>query len=247
MQSFTHEVIWMGILDLLRRSNKTLGDIDSYREFKTRKEVCNWSAEYYGAWSKEYLAGLSERDRNRVGWLARQPIEQYCGEAFREINLALWSGKALLNQYDEMESLLRNIISSAPHIPEPLIAYRLENSNVLTLVDASLKTGKPFEYKSYMSTSLLTDIMTWTTATFSDRNALLKLYIPEGTPGIYVDDIHNREESELILQRGLKVRVLRRRRNQVIGQRQDENSRAMVNVEKTVYECEIFWEGEQIP
>lgn len=237
----------MGILDLLRRGNKALGDTDSYRKFQNRAEVCNWGAKYYGAWSKEYLAGFSERDKNRIGWLARQPVENYCGEVFHKINPALWSGKVLPDQYDEMESLLRKIISSAPHIPGPLIAYRLENDNILALVEASLKSGKPFEYKSYISTSLLTDIMTWTTTTYSDRDALLKLYIPEGTPGIYVDGICNREESELILQRGLKVRVLRRRRNQVVGQRQGENSHAMVNVEKTVYECEIFWEGEQIP
>lgn len=64
----------MGILDLLRREDKTLGDKDSYGEFKSREEVCDWGAEHYGAWSKEYLAGFSERDKNRIGWLARQPI-----------------------------------------------------------------------------------------------------------------------------------------------------------------------------
>lgn len=234
----------MGIFDLLRRANKALGDADNYREFQSRAEVCDWGAEHYGAWSKEYQAGFSERDKDRIGWLARQPIENYCGEVFREINPALWSGKTLPDQYDEMEHLLRNIISSAPHIPEPLIAYRLENNNVLALVEASLKNGNTFECKSYMSTSLLTDIMTWTAATFSDRDALLKLYIPEGTPGIYVDGICNREESELILQRGLKVRALRRRRNQVIGQRQDKNSHAMMDIKKTVYECQILLEGE---
>lgn len=234
----------MSILELLRRGNKAVGDSGGYRELKSREEVCAWGAEHYGTWAKEYLAGLAERDKNRIGWLARQPIENYCGEVFREINPALWSGKALPDQYDEMESLLKNIISSAPHIPEPLTAYRLENNNVLALVEASLKSGKPFEFKSYMSTSLLTDIMTWTTATFSDRDILLKLYIPEGAPGIYVDDICNRGESELILQRGLKVCVLRRRRNQVIGQRQGENSHAMVNIEKTVYECKIHLEEE---
>lgn len=234
----------MGILDFMRRGNNNLGDIDSYREFKTRDEVSAWGLKHYGAWSKEYLSALPDRDRHRNGWLARQPIENYCGEVFREINPALWSGKVLPDQYAEMESMLRSIISSAPHIPEPVIVYRLENRNVLALVENSLRSGRPFEYKSYMSTSLLTDIMTWTVASYSDRDTLLKIYIPTGTPAVYVDGIRDRGESELILQRGLKLSVLRRRCNQVIGQRQDENTHIPLNVRKTVYECKVIAEGE---
>lgn len=230
----------MGILDLLRRKDKALGDKDSYREFKSREEVCDWGSEHYGAWSKKYLAGISERDKNRIGWLARQPIENYCGEVFREINPALWSGKALSDQYDEMEHLLRNIISSAPHIPELLIAYRLEDERNIKQLRESLDKKTPFIYKAYMSTSLLMDNMLWTQAIYSDRKTLLKIYVSAGTPAVCVNGIVDRGENELLLQRDLNVRVLSCKYNQVIGQRKDENSCTTVNVRKNVYECQIL-------
>lgn len=229
----------MSIFDFLWKSKRKITNTDMYREFKDEKEIRDWGAEHYGTWSQEYLAALPERDKHREGWLARQPIENYCGEVFRDINPALWTEKTLSDQYMEMELLLKNIIASAPHIPEPVTAYRLENNHVLAFIESSLKSGKPFTYESYMSASLLMDTMLWTEATYSDRNALLKLYIPSGTPGIYADVICNRNERELLLQRGLRVRVLRHRRNEIIGKRFDKGSGRERLVKKTVYECQV--------
>lgn len=235
------EVICMGILDLLRRKDKVLVDKDSYREFKSKDEVQCWGIEQYRDWTQDYLKKFPKS--KHAPDLTLHPIENYCGTVYEPINTALWTGKKLDNLSEQLEPLLKEIIQSAPHLPEPVVVYRLEDERNIKQLRESLDKKTPFIYKVYMSTGLLMDNMLWTQARYSDRKTLLKIYVPAGTPAVYVNGICDRDENELLLQRDLNVRVLSCKYDQVIGQREDKNSRTTVNVRKNVYEYQILLDG----
>lgn len=202
---------------------------EDFKHFLEADSASRWGTAHYGAWSAEYKGAQQDRKRNSVGLLGKSPIENYCGNIYQHINQALWvKDKTLSTQYQEMEGMLHSIIDAAPHIPEPIVLYRLEDPHTVALLDAAYRKRQVVEYKSYISTSMLESIAERGEAVYAGRQNMLKLYVPAGVSGIYVDDICNREEHEIVLQRGQKLQVLRKRKRQRL---------AGSNTVKDIIEC----------
>jgi hypothetical protein len=211
-----------------------------YKNFTEPKEASDWGATHYGDWSIAYSNDEPNRVKNSVGIYAKNPIECYCGNVYRDINPPLWNDMEFRDdQLLEMDAALHSIIQNAPRIPEPIVVYRLEGSRTVELLDNALRRHENLAYKSYMSTSLLASIANRTGANYGDRRALMRLYLPAGTAGIYVDKICNREEYEVVFQKGRVLRVLERHRHQIIGYRHDNRTGKDVSVIKDLYDCAI--------
>lgn len=211
---------------------------NGYKSFPDAECARIWGTKYYGEWSSKYLMDAPERKRNSVGIVDRKPVENYCGNVYEQINTPIWHGTDFPgDQYKAMSVALYNTIQEAPRIPEPIVAYRLEDPRTANLLDTAWRQREAVMFRPYMSTSLLVDIVDRTGAAYGDRKALMQLYVPAGVAGIYVDAISKREECEVLLQKGQYLRVLRRRRGVAVKRRYVKETGKYVDVVKDIYEC----------
>lgn len=186
---------------------KPMDDIISYREFKTDDDATQWGTHYYSQWSIKYKKTISLSTRITDGSITDY-ISGYCGFMYRNINsyLRFNDGKP---QYREMTDMLILCGCSAPVIPENVILYRIvcdEFINQMILLNK--EKGIPIQEKGFMSTSLVKDVII-NNNEFSNYSNLLKIYVPKGTLGFYVNVITKRNEQEMLLLPGNFLRLIK--------------------------------------
>lgn len=185
---------------------------DGYIEFTSQKEIEEWGKKYYSEWSEKYKTTFINYSKFTRNSLFKSPVELYCGYKYREINHSLRYDED--NQYRVLADILSVVICSAPPIPCDLIGYRLVSDNVADKM-FNIKNLKnpnseitPYLEKGFMSISLSKNI-TKLNEHYSGYNNLLKVYIMNGTDGIYVNNITSRPEEELILRPDIYVYLMK--------------------------------------
>ena len=179
----------------------TIDDKSRYKEFLTVEECREWG-DYYSNWAQKYKEVMSLAKKiNKNHSIEMSTIECYCGESYREINELLRlehiSDKHL---YGKMVDILIMTLCSAPKIKDNIVVYRVVNDAFIKeLIGNNKLSGSiPTREKGFMSTSLLKDIVN----IYSDEGSglyLLKIYVPKGTVGIYVNTVTRRDEEEILL------------------------------------------------
>lgn len=106
-----------------------------------------------------------------------------------------------------MQAVMDNRLDKS-HIPENVWGYRfLKYEDLcLSMKRKYISWGSIIEDKGYMGVGLVESTLK---EEFDIYDTLLKIMIPQGAKGLYVDLISNRsEEQEVLFARGIKMRVL---------------------------------------
>lgn len=179
----------------------TIDDKSENKEFLTAEECKKWG-EYYSDWTKRYKEIMSLFERIKPDYsLESAPIECYCGNSYRGINEFLRFGyHSDKHVYDKMVDILIMTLCSAPKIKDNIVVYRVVNDVFIKELIENNKLSDPIPTQEigFMSTSLLKDIVN----VYSDGGSgqyLLKIYVPKGTVGIYVNTVTRRDEEEILL------------------------------------------------
>ena len=205
-----------------------------YRKFRSTKEAIEWGKDHYGYWLPNYqlegeLRGYSgtenledllpgEYTQIEVEKLKEEAIEYrwfslYCGEKYGlAINEKLRYGctkyefleKELIEMQQVMDTCLDRWV-----IPEDIWGYRfLEYEDLCKSTKRKyINCGAIIEDKGYMGVGLVESALG--KESFGAHNTLLKIMIPKGTKGLYIDLISNRSnEQEVLFARGSKLRVV---------------------------------------
>lgn len=179
----------------------TIDDKSRYKEFLTVEECREWG-DYYSNWAKRYKEIMSLFEKIKANHTSETaPIECYCGNSYREINEILRFGyNSDKHLYDKMVDILIMTLCSAPKIKDNIVVYRLVNDAFIKELIGNNKLSDSIltREKGFMSTSLLKDIVN----IYSDGGSglyLLKIYVPKGTVGIYVNTVTRRDEEEILL------------------------------------------------
>ena len=179
----------------------SLEDGVQYMSFSTESEAGQWGYSNYADWSdryKEIMRIVAEIEGRTAGY-PFSTIECYCGYAYRHINSYLrGAGDALsIEVYKEMSHILTILISDAPRIADNIIVYRLVCDDFVDYLYRQSKIGAATIEKGFMSTSLLATIADQDEPYAHHKN-LLKIYVPHGTPAIYVNTVARRSEQEIL-------------------------------------------------
>lgn len=180
-------------------------DKSKFKEFKSREEVEKWGDKIYGGWANCYKQIMKESKKYVNLHIAGAPIENYCGNVYREINRYLRTDEDdAVHSYRELSDILCIALRSAPRIPCDLVLYRLVNEEFVNnlFTNHKKKNVIPIYEKGFMSTSFLKSIVN-VGESYADQKYLLKIYAHKNTTGIYVNSIVYRDEYEMLLIPGL--------------------------------------------
>lgn len=198
-----------------------------YIELKNSKDAETWGNKYYNDWGNKYLNNMKVANRIINKNYVTNPIEYYCGEAYKWINSCLRFGidKSESKIYQEISNILAITLSMAPRIPENIIVYRMVCDEFISELIRNNKKEMPTQEKGYLSTSLTKDIVN-SKEYYSDYNNLLKIYVKANTVGIYVNEVTKRSENEILLSPNGYLKLIK--------EPYKENN-------KIIYECQLIY------
>ena len=203
-----------------------------YKKFKTIKEAGAWGAKYFGYWLKNYQKGgalrnsydvinshlyyLAETAEERENLIKEEKaytaISYYCGgNTGRTINTYCRNNGLLCGGIKEeyVASFIRALDDALidGEIPENIIAYRFISYEDLKCTQPNrLLPGRVITDKGYMGVGLVKDSLR---QEHNYYDTAIKIYIPKGAKGTYLDLISRRpEEQEVLFQRGARLRIL---------------------------------------
>ena len=207
MKKYTFRKCW----DLLKKMiNKNIyGDIahelddkPSFYCFESSIDAEKWGEDHYACWAKRYKEIMhiaADINRREVSY-PFCTIEEYCGHVYKEINSYLrgnYQGDSEA-MYKEMSHILIMLLCEAPRIPDNIVVYRLVSEKFMSELYRNNQSGLPTIEPGLMSTSMFESIVGSDEAYAQHKN-ILKIYIPKGTPGIYVNAVTQRSEYEVLL------------------------------------------------
>lgn len=202
-------------------------ETNQYRAFETPNDAESWGAEHYGDWAKKYHMAQSNANAilNEMPPVIC-PIEHYCGYTYRQINNVLRFLLSGSNNYAPLAHSLLMSLTMAPRIPHSIVAYRMVSEKFIDNMIENNKKGWPITERGFLSTSLLHSIMQ-STEPYSGQDNCLKIYIPAGTVGVYVNTVTWRPEQEVLIAPNRILRMVRYPyKHPVYG--------------KSVFECELI-------
>lgn len=170
--------------------------------FMSELDAEQWGNNNYAAWSTKYKQNMriaaEIEGRNTAYPFAT--IERYCGYEYRQINNYLRGcfDDELFAVYKEMSHILTMLICDAPTISNNIVVYRMACDEFIDHLYQQNKNGKPAVEKGFMSTGLLENIAEQSDP-YAEHKHILKIYVPKGTPGIYVNSIAKRSEQEILI------------------------------------------------
>ena len=203
---------------------------DEFRELKNRDEAMTWGKLHYGTWAETYLNVM--REANGIiknGGIVTIPVEGYCGHAYQNMNayLRFEDYCCIDTKIGEYCDILTMALCSAPRIPENIIVYRLVPMDFIQdLINRNKTDGSMACERGFMSTGLLKSIVNSREA-YASHKSMLKIYVPEGAIGIYVNVITLSGEEEILLAPGYFLGLI-------------EYPYFDEVTKKMIYECQLF-------
>ncbi|MEV7181039.1 putative T7SS-secreted protein [Kitasatospora sp. NPDC093679] len=164
------------------------------RTFATNDEAMAYGKEHW----KDYAENLPQSQKDAIyAYTKDWPFEGN----FQDVNRYLRDGAngdpAMDARVAELDTAL-----TGSSMPEDVVIARGTGMRHFKVTSPQDLVGRTFDEESYMSTSL-------GDAAMSDKNCILHLKVPKGTPGMYVGDVSNFAslEREVLLARGARWRA----------------------------------------
>lgn len=201
---------------------------DEYKHFNDRTEADKWGISIYSDWSRRYksIVKTAKELSPKIKSIPQSALECYCGYSFREINTYMRGCDSVDEQYKEAADILAFTIASAPRIPENIVVYRGVCDEFIQELIRENKRGIPVVEKGFLSTSLLNNISK-ADGQFAASQYLLKIYVPKGTFGIYVNAVTRRDEYEMLIAPNSYLRLV-------------EYPYEDSNLNKWIFECSLL-------
>lgn len=175
-------------------------------------KLCNNYIEYDNEQEMSDVFFKWSKDINTHRDIRIDAIANYCGYIHGNINGFL-RGMAKIGQFLDYLDAIQTMMSAAPLLPNNTILYRALSYNVMSDILKEMDTQGSYQEKGFLSTSLnLIGISNFVKGHEDSEFQLLKLYVPQGTPALYVEDIKGngmgRKEYEMILPRDATIKKL---------------------------------------
>ena len=179
---------------------------NEYRKFISGKQADEWGTKIYEDWAKR----MKENEKIKihaglfnVGKNVFKPIEFYCANGYKLINEYLRNGICVDEEIKMCAYKISEELIFAPRVPENIISYRyVENQFIKELFNSKEKDEK-FWNGGFTSVSLIKEIYKCA----PEGTSLLKVYVPKGMIGVYVNPLVQRNENELLLQNNTNLRL----------------------------------------
>ena len=160
----------------------------------------------YNKWANDYSREVQNYEC--------PPIEYYCGNCHDNLNEGLRNpGQPMPSFLKQLGRDLSEIILNAPRTPCDIIVYRALGKDVVEKYINHCKNGIEITDPAFMSTSLKYECLLQ--GEFKQCDSVLKLYVPQGTPAIYIDIIPStnpmlgeRDEQELLIHPNATIQVI---------------------------------------
>lgn len=204
-----------------------------YRKFTSIDEARCWGKRFYSYWLPNYQLGgklrgnydtenperflkgkFSEEEKQelREDAVENKWFSFYCGGnwglAINEKQRYGYTGFTFpQEELAEMQDVMDNRLNNS-YVPENVWGYRFLDYRKLCIGTQRryINCGAVIEDKGYMGVGLVKSSLK---EEFGSYDTLLKIMIPQGAKGLYIDLISNRgEEQELLFARGSKLKVL---------------------------------------
>lgn len=204
-----------------------------YRKFTSIDEASDWGKINYSYWLPKYQLGgmlrgnydtenperylkgnfLEEEIRElKVDALENKWFSFYCGGnwglAINEKNRYGYTEYAFPeNELMEMQEVMDKRLNKS-YVPEDIWGYRFLDYRKLCIStnNRHINWGAIIEDKGYMGVGLVKSSLE---EEFGSYDTLLKVMIPQGVKGLYIDLISNRgQEQELLCARGSRLKIL---------------------------------------
>ncbi|MFI6849767.1 putative T7SS-secreted protein [Kitasatospora sp. NPDC050467] len=165
------------------------------KTFDSNAEASKFGADYWN----DYAVNLPELQRKAVYDYTCEPIFTD-GPTYRELNGYLRSGEGGTPEVLQHIAEIDKALAGHP-IPETVVVTRGTDLYHIPMHPSAM-VGKEFAESSFTSSSL-------GETAFADKQAVLHLKAPEGTPGLWVEKLsyYDKSERELLLARGLRWRA----------------------------------------
>ncbi|MDY0816310.1 putative T7SS-secreted protein [Kitasatospora purpeofusca] len=167
------------------------------KTFESEAQASQYGADYWN----DYATHLPETQRKALYDYTCEPSATD-GPTYRELNGYLRSGNGGSPEILQRISEIDEALAGHP-IPENVMVSRGTDLYHVPMQPSQM-VGKTFTESSYTSSSL-----GGPAEVFADKQAVLHLRVPEGTPAIWVEKVsyYGESERELLLSRGLKWRA----------------------------------------
>lgn len=185
----------------------------SYRKFQNKEEAAEWGKEHYGYW----LPNLQDQAND-----AQTPAETFFRSYTRGIH-STYSGilrETGIDKYDFTDSpnLKYEILEGVEEInknllTENILVYRYIYPIVLNEMKKwsnvkSIKRNSILTDKGFFSTTLSLNSVTERGYAQNKNSFIFKIYVPRGTPCVYVGLIAGMNENEILFAPDIKLKVL---------------------------------------
>lgn len=186
---------------------------NAYRKFQNKEEAAEWGKEHYSYW----MPKLQERDSDE-----QTPAEKFFRSYTRGIH-STYSGvlrETGIDKYDFTDSpnLKDEIIEGIAEInknllSENIVVYRYVSPMVLDLMETwsnvkSIRRNSILTDKGFFSTTLSLDSVPKRGYAKYKNNSIFKIYVPKGTPCVYVDLVAGMDENEMLFAPDIKLKVI---------------------------------------
>lgn len=185
---------------------------EEYREFNTEEEVEQWAEDNYGAWLKRLKKNKYDIFSHDIADI----LNFYTGNMNLIFNRFLRGrikcNKKESNDYNSKINIINKEISRF-ETAENIVVWRYTDKRFFQSLfeNRRVKVGTIFTEKGFMSTTLMPEKL----ESFAENhhyNLLLKIYLPEGTKGAYIDfENDGLDENEFLLPSGCQFRLIKKR------------------------------------
>jgi hypothetical protein len=175
----------------------------SFRNFKDFKEAEDWAKQHNNDVFPELSAKQKDLlDNYKRNSLYYKPLNKYLRTGKYDPEESAWgSTRAMMEATREIDAAIK-----ASEIPEDIIVFRGMPSELLP----KNAVGAEFTDKGYGSTSLdfeMADKFAKWTREDGFTPAIIEIKVPKGSDGIYMENLWDNGESELLLPRGTKYKI----------------------------------------
>ncbi|WP_422090689.1 ADP-ribosyltransferase [Tenacibaculum ovolyticum] len=201
MKSKIFEYLFEKILDHKIKSDFNL---NSYIYFKNANGINKWGNEFneFFKSKKRWDANLTKKEEYEI-----ETYEYYAGYVSEKMNNLLRGKQTIL-----FPELIERRIES---LSKSLLNFRLKNNLIVirrfpkSEFNHKLRKGDFYCEKGFLSTSLNLSSRLDTESNYRPINneVLMLLKVPKGTNACYIEQISKRQEYELIIQKGKKIKI----------------------------------------
>ncbi|MBE6087089.1 MAG: hypothetical protein E7206_03340 [Clostridium beijerinckii] len=175
-----------------------------FKEFTTEEDAKKWAKENYGQWLNDIQITEYTYESKNLNDL----LYGYTGDMYLIYNRMLRGTEKYDSEDEETEefnqriNIINNEISKF-NLKENVVVWRYTYKELLKLLfeKQKIKVGHTFTDKAFIDTTLVPDLLR--AFAYTHRyNCLLKLYLPKGTKGVYVEFYHENDylnECEFLL------------------------------------------------